>query len=141
MQIKRAAIAIGTLILSMVSTRAAELDYPSVAILSCKDYIQAYDTDLLQSFEQSITSYLSRGDSDHKSLLGPNLAIYVAIECRLHGDHRIGIAVEDLLSEKKRGQLPPLPIGDPAHDERAEALWDALNKWLHHAGPRPRFRL
>jgi hypothetical protein len=125
----------------IASTRAAELDYPSIAILSCKDYIQAYDTDLIQSFEQSITSYLSRGDSDRKSLLGPNLATYVAIECRLHEDHHIGIAVEDLVSQKKRGQLPPLAMGDPAYDERAKALWDAFDKWLHHAGPRPRFRL
>jgi hypothetical protein len=142
MRTKRAAFAIGALSLSMIApSRAAELDYSSIANLSCKDYIQAYDTDLLQSLEQSITSYLSGGDSDHKSLLGPNLTVYVAIECRLHEDRHIGIAVEDLVSQKKRGQLPALPIGDPALDQRAEALWDAFDKWLHHAGPRPRFRL
>jgi hypothetical protein len=46
MRIKGTAVAIGALILSMsVSPRAAELDYPSVAILSCKDYIQALGLD------------------------------------------------------------------------------------------------
>jgi hypothetical protein len=125
---------------AVVHVGATELDYASVAILSCKDFIEGYETDLLDSLVPSIRTYLLRGDRDQQSLSATNIGAYVAMVCRLHENWRVGAAVEDLTGQKKHGRLPALPKGDATDNPDVEAQWEAFDKWLHHQGPRPQFK-
>ena len=119
---------------------ATDLDYASVAGLSCKDFLEAYGTDLFFSLSPPIIGYVTERERNHRFGSAANIGDYVAIGCRLHENYRVGEAVNDLFEQEKGRGLPALPIGDATSDPRAQAQWDALDNWLHHKGPRPKFK-
>jgi hypothetical protein len=119
---------------------AADLSYTTVAVLSCKDFLEAYGTDFSYSLTRPIESYVADKDAKDRFGSGNHIGDYVAIECRLHEQYKVGAAVDDLFDQNRRHSLPPLPPDDPSEDPRLQAQWDALDMWLHHKGPRPQLK-
>jgi hypothetical protein len=119
---------------------AADLSYATVAALSCKDFLAAYGTEFSYSLTRPIETYVADKDVKDRFGSGAHLGDYVAIECRLHEQYKIGAAVDDLFDQNRRHNLPPLPPDDPTENPRLQAQKDALDMWLHHEGPRPRFK-
>jgi hypothetical protein len=119
---------------------AADLSYTTVAVLSCKDFLEAYGTDFSYSLTRPIETYVADRDAKDRFGSGAPIGDYVAIECRLHEQYKIGAAVDDLFDQNSRHSLPPLPPDDPTENPRLQAQKDALDKWLHHKGPRPQLK-
>jgi hypothetical protein len=121
------------------SAEAAELNYGSVAALSCKDYIETYGTESVNSLVQPIATYLDQAFPDKGHVKSTSLADLVAIECRLREDYRLGAAVDELVQQIRMGRLPALPPAE-SQDPRSEAQRNAFKQWLRHKGPRPQFK-
>jgi Superinfection immunity protein len=70
-----------------------------------------------------------------------NIEDFVATECRLHEEITVGQAIENLVEQQKQNCLPRIPIGGATGSPAVHASWDAFEKWVHHQGPRPDFKL
>jgi hypothetical protein len=127
-------------ILAASVSSAADLNYGTVAALSCNDFLDAYGTDLSYSLTRPIITYVTERDPKDRFGNEADIGDYVAIECRLHEKYKIGAAVDDLLDQNRRHSLPPLPLENATQDPGLQAQWDALDMWLHHKGPRPQLK-
>ena len=133
-------VGLATALLASSVSSAADLSYATVAALSCKDFLDAYGTEFSYSLTRPIETYLAEKDVKDRFGSGAHLGDYVAIECRLHEQYKIGAAVDDLFDQNRRHSLPPLPLDDASEDPRLQAQRDALDLWLHHKGPRPQLK-
>jgi hypothetical protein len=120
-----------------------KLLYSAVSSRSCKDFLQAYHNGPFPSVVEPVIAYVSERDNHSDGLsFGPlgsfaNIIDYVATECRLHEEYKIGMAVEKLFDEEKQHILPLIPVGGATDEPKVHAIWDAFDKWIHHEGPRP----
>jgi hypothetical protein len=112
-------------------------DYVTVSALTCKDFLEAYGTERGMSLSEPIVDHIYKTNGDFGS--AANITDYVAIECRMHEQYKIGTAVEELFKKERQHSLPQIPIGGATADPKVHAQWDAFDKWLHHNGPRPAF--
>jgi hypothetical protein len=118
-------------------TAPKPLDYTAVASLPCTEYLNAYGTTQFLSLSDPLIEAISaRGDGLGS---GANIIDFVATECRLNEKLSIGQAVENLFDQQRHNRLPGIPMGGATMEPEVHASWEALDKWIHHKGPRPMF--
>ncbi len=133
-------VGVAAVVLAAFGSEAADLSYATVAALSCKDFLAAYGSDFSYSLTRPIETYVADRNAKDRFGSAGHIGDYVAIECRLHEQYKIGAAVDDLLDQNRRHSLPPLPLDDTSEDPRRQAQRDALALWLQHKGPRPQLK-
>jgi hypothetical protein len=118
-------------------TAPKALDYAVIASWPCTRYLKAYGTTEFSPITEPLVETISsRGDGLGSAV---NIMSFVATECRLHETITIGQAVENLFDQQRHNRLPRIPIGGATAEPEVQASWDAFDKWVHHAGPRPNF--
>jgi hypothetical protein len=117
----------------------AAMNYNQVAVLPCTALLSAMGTDKFPAMNSPILDFVYIRTDQLGS--GANIVDFVATECRLHEDVSVGQAIENLLVQQKQNRLPRIPIGGATDSPAVHANWDAFDKWVHHQGPRPDFKL
>lgn len=113
------------------------LTYEMVAAMPCVSFLNALSTSRFSELTDPLIQVVGQRDGGLGSTV--NMTSYVLTECRLTESKKIGQAVDSLFEQKRRGRLPPIPIGGATHDPYVQASWVEFDNWIHHLGPRPDF--
>jgi hypothetical protein len=117
----------------------APMIYEQAAVSPCTSFLRALGTPGFAVTSQTIIDFVYTRTDGLGS--GENIVDFVATECRLHDNLMVGQAIENLFDQQKQNRLPRIPIGGATDSPEVRASWEAFDKWVHHQGPRPDFRL
>jgi hypothetical protein len=115
------------------------MNYQQAAMSPCAALLSAFGTSAFADMSTVIIDFVYTRTDQLGS--GANIEDFVATECRLHENITVGQAIENLLEQQKNNRLPRIPIGGATESPAVHASWDAFEKWVHHQGPRPDFKL